>query len=91
MARLHLFPSVAALFLALVLPVPAKAELLAPFKDDLFAYPKTLSQRHGGRHRARRFGAPVPCDDDGLAEGLGNVRGCDEDRPSGFEQGSLHS
>ena len=43
------------LFLALVgclvlLPVGAQAELLGSYKDDLFAYPRTLGTADGGRH-----------------------------------------
>ena len=34
----------------LALPAAAQAELLAPFKDGLFAYPQQLAEADGGRH-----------------------------------------
>lgn len=39
-----------AVLLVLCGPVAARAELLAPFKDELFAYPRLLAQSDGGRH-----------------------------------------
>jgi dienelactone hydrolase len=44
-----LFPS--ALFLSLSIAVPASADALKPFKDELFAYPAELSNSDGGRYR----------------------------------------
>lgn len=44
----RLLLSIATLWLALA--VPARAELLAPFKDELFAYPRVLARADGGRH-----------------------------------------
>ncbi len=35
---------------SLLLPASARADLLGPFKDDLFAYPRTLGVQDGGRH-----------------------------------------
>ena len=37
-------------FLAALLAQPAAAQLLAPFKDQLFAYPAILAEADGGRH-----------------------------------------
>ena len=45
---LHLLAAFFTAFLA----APAHAELLKPFKDELFSYPRTLSQSDGGRHMA---------------------------------------
>src|SRR5690606_29967307 len=39
------------LILALCLPGQARADMLAPFKDQLFAYPHVLSSEDGGRHK----------------------------------------
>lgn len=35
---------------SLLLPTGARADLLAPFKNDLFAYPRTLAVQDDGRH-----------------------------------------
>ena len=35
---------------SLMLPASARADLLAPFKNDLFAYPRTLAVQDDGRH-----------------------------------------
>ena len=47
-------PSLTALTLAaaltMTLPPQAAAELLEPFKDELFAYPDRLAEADGGRH-----------------------------------------
>lgn len=42
--------SLFALTLVAVAPLAASAELAAPFKDDLFAYPRQLGESDGGRH-----------------------------------------
>lgn len=41
-----------AAFFTVILAAPAHAELLKPFKDELFSYPRALSQSDGGRHMA---------------------------------------
>ena len=46
-----LFRFALALAACLMAATPVAAELLRPFKDDLFAYPRVLSSSDGGRHR----------------------------------------
>ncbi len=41
---------IAAIAALVAMQQPATAEMLAPFKDGLFAYPQTLAQSDGGRH-----------------------------------------
>jgi pimeloyl-ACP methyl ester carboxylesterase len=54
--RLRLF--LCALIGAILLHGPAQADMLAPFKDALFAYPRTLDMADGGRHVTVDYQAP---------------------------------
>jgi pimeloyl-ACP methyl ester carboxylesterase len=54
--RLRLF--LYAVLSVLMLQAPAQAEMLAPFKDALFAYPRTLAMSDSGRHVTVDYQAP---------------------------------